>query len=155
MAIHIFTVPFDPKKQVFHDEELRGFLLNKRVTAIRPEFFQSAGQAFWSVFVEYDPLTTLDTRGCEGLNEPQQLLWQRLQEWRKETAQKDGIPVYIIATNRQLSDVVRLAPRTLEALRQIQGFGKKKLERYGMHVLQIVSAFYDQPPHQKPEKPHE
>jgi superfamily II DNA helicase RecQ len=149
MSVHIFTVPFDPKQQGFQDEDLRAFLSNKRVTKIRPRFFQVNGQAFWSVFVEYDSLLSVENRAVEGLNEPQRVLWQRLQEWRKETAEKGGIPVYIIATNKQLADVVRHAPRTLEALRQIHGFGHKKVGKYGQELITMITAFYEQ----TPEKP--
>lgn len=42
MPVHIFTVPFDPEKGVFQDDDLRKFLLNKRILALRPEFFSDA-----------------------------------------------------------------------------------------------------------------
>jgi superfamily II DNA helicase RecQ len=153
MPMHIFTVPFDPENEVFQDEDLRKFLLNKRVRALRPEFFQLHDRAYWSVFVEYDVVGPAAAgREVERLNEPQRLLFQRLREWRKETAEQAGFPVYVIATNSQLEQLAVQAPRTLEALRQIRGFGKKKLARHGLALIAIISAFY-QPEPLGPEAP--
>ena len=50
----------------------------------------------------------------------------RLKAWRKERAEKDGVPVYIIGTNREFRDIVVARPETLEALKTVKGFGKAK-----------------------------
>ena len=143
MPIRILTVPFDPAHDLFQDEDLSKFLLNKRVKTLRPEFFQLDGRAFWSVFVEYESvMPDTSSRRADDLNEPQRLLYQRLREWRKEAAERDGFPVFLLATNSQLTEIVKQAPRSLEALRQIRGFGKKKLTRYGEQIVGIVTAFY-------------
>jgi len=73
------------------------------------------------------------------------VLYQRLREWRKAKAEAQGVPVYVIANNRQLLDLVRLPPRSVEALRQIRGFGKKRIARYGQELVALVAAFHDQP----------
>jgi superfamily II DNA helicase RecQ len=77
------------------------------------------------------------------MSEPERLLYEKLQSWRKEQAQKDGVPVFIIATNRELAEAATKAPETLEALRQIKGFGKRKIERYGKPILHIIQHFYE------------
>lgn len=121
MPIRILTIPFDPDRELFQDEELAAFLLNKKPRTIRPEFFQTAGRAYWTVFVDYEPVLAGGKPSDPGLDEAQQVLLQRLKEWRGEKAQKEGVPVYSIATNRQLADVVLRASATLDALRQISG----------------------------------
>ena len=139
----MFAVPFDARQEIFHDEELQKFLLNKQVKSIRPEFFHQNGQAYWTIFIEYDLMLKAAPRDANVLDEPQRLLYQRFREWRKEKAESEGIPVFLIATNRELLDLVKSAPRTLEALRQIHGFGKKKSDKYGQEILTIISAFYE------------
>lgn len=47
----------------------------------------------------------------------------------------------MIATNRQLEAIVLALPTSLEALGQIAGFGKKKVERYGKALTAMVRAF--------------
>ncbi|MCP4398574.1 MAG: hypothetical protein GY801_14915, partial [bacterium] len=144
--VRLFTIPFDPKQELFQDEELRAFLLNKQIKTLRPEFFQANGKAYWSIFAEYENVFSTDIEKSDGLNEPQKLLFQRLREWRKETANKEGIPVFIIANNSQLAEVVLRDPKTLESLRQIHGFGKKKVDKYGKEILGMIETFYEKKP---------
>ena len=66
-----------------------------------------------------------------GLDDAQELLFTRLREWRKDEAEKLGVPVYIVATNSQLREVALRNPQSLESLRSIKGFGKKKIEKHG------------------------
>jgi len=146
MPVRIFTIPFDSKKEVFSDEDLSRFLLNKNVKRLHPEFFQINGKAFWTVFIEYEAVVIPEKKDADYLDEAQRLLMKRLKEWRKEKAETVGIPVFIIATNKQLVDVIKRAPGTLEALREINGFGKKKIERYGGEIVKIITAFYEKKP---------
>lgn len=146
MPVHILTIPFDPEKEIFLDEDLAKFLLNKRVKELRPEFFQMNGKAYWTVFVEYEQiLEKASGKEEEGLDEPQRILFQRLKGWRKDRAEKEGVPVYIVGTNKQFSDIVRAAPVSLEGLKNIRGFGKGKVSKYGKEIVEIVKAFYEKP----------
>lgn len=142
MAIGMFAVPFDPQHEVFADEDLQKFLLNKQVKRICPEFFCQNGRAYWTVYIEYDSVLPDASRETDGLDEAQRLLFQRLREWRREKAEQQGIPVFIIAKNRELVALVKQAPKTVEALRSIHGFGTKKIERYGQEILDLIRAFY-------------
>lgn len=154
MAIRIFAIPFDPHQEVFHDDDLQKFLLNKQVKSIRPEFFRQGDRAYWAVYVEYDVvLKDNPSHEADVLDEPQRLLYQRFREWRKEEAEQQGIPVFLIAKNRELLDLVKQTPRTVEALRDIRGFGKKKVERYGQAVLEIIRAFYEKTPRKERRSP--
>jgi len=40
-------------------------------------------------------LKETSTREIEGLDEPQRILYDRLKAWRKERAEKEGLPVAI------------------------------------------------------------
>ena len=153
MAVRIITLPFEPHQGIFQDEDLTRFLLNKHVKDLRPEFFQMDGHAYWTVFVNYENvLTEVDSNNkLDGLDDAQKLLFKRLREWRKEKAEKEGIPVFIIATNKQLMDIVRAVPRSLEALRQINGFGKKKVEKHGKELVTIIQGFYEKKPIRRPD----
>ncbi len=148
MAIHLRVIPFDAEHETFDDEDVNKFLLNKKVKIVKPEFFHANGKVYWTICVDYECVFEQNMRVTESLNEPQRLLLQRFREWRRETAQKEGIPVFIIATNKQLLQLVKSCPRSLEALRQLHGFGKKKIERYGKTILDMIQAFYDNQPAQ-------
>lgn len=95
-----------------------------------------------SVFIEYD--TILEPAGLEatGLTEAGRLCYEELRRWRKETAEKEGIPPFVIAKNSHLVEIVNKEIVTLEALKQINGFGKKKMEKYGKEITGIIEAFF-------------
>ena len=146
--VRIITVPFSPVKEVFQDEVLSAFLVNKQVRSLKPHFFQYDGNPYWTVLVEYEPiLATAETRPVtEELNDEQQVLFRRLRTWRKERADQNGTPVFILATNAQLVKIAIHQPASLEALRQIQGFGKKKVDQYGQELIELIKAFSSKKP---------
>jgi len=140
----IITIPFDRNAKSFDEDILNRLLANKQLKTYRAELMRDGGEYFWTVFVEYDPLVEQPSeKETLGLDESQRLLFDRLRAWRKETAEKDGVPVYIVATNRQLSDIVRAAPESLEALKGIKGFGNSKISKYGKDVVALIQAFYE------------
>ncbi len=74
-----------------------------------------------------DPLQELD--------EAQRLLFQTLREWRSDTAKTDGVPPYVVMTNRELVAVIQRLPNNATALGEVKGIGKGKVERYGVALL--------------------
>jgi superfamily II DNA helicase RecQ len=151
--IKIFTIPFSKSSETFFEDDLNQFLLNKKVNSIKAEFFKNRENFYWTVFIDCDTVIAgiKDKKEKEiakpdqphiQLDEKDELLLKRLKEWRKQRAEKEGIPVYIIATNAQLMQMIQLKPRSKEALKQIKGCGKKKIEKYGDDVLKIVGGFF-------------
>ncbi len=140
----ILTIPFDRTKKGFDEDGLNKFVLNKHVKNYRAEFFQDGDDKYWTVFLEYDPVVEkMSGNEAEGFDKGQRLLLERLKAWRKERAEKDGVPVYIIGTNREFADIVRSAPRSLEQLKSIKGFGNAKVSKYGNELIEIIKGFYD------------
>ena len=102
MSVKIFTVPFNPEKEIFEDEDLGKFLVNKHVRTLKPQFFQTSTKAYWTVFIEYELVLAKEGEDKEqGLNEPQKIFLKRLKQWRAEKAEKGGVPGFIIATNKE------------------------------------------------------
>ena len=140
----ILTIPFDRGTKTFDEEILDKFFLNKAVKSYRPAFFQDGSDSYWTLLVEYDPLIgTSGERETKGLDPEQRMLLERLKAWRKERAEKDGVPVYIVGTNKQLIDMVKNTPRTIEALKAIKGFGKGKTDKYGKEITDLITAFFE------------
>ncbi|MFW6371706.1 MAG: hypothetical protein ACOC10_10950 [Bacteroidota bacterium] len=54
MAVKIITVPFNAQTGMFEEEALQDFLLNKKNVELKSEFFQVNGNAYWTVYVEYE-----------------------------------------------------------------------------------------------------
>ncbi|MCD4678711.1 MAG: HRDC domain-containing protein [Desulfobacula sp.] len=148
MTIKIFTMPFSQDTAGFFEEELNNFMLKKNIKIIQPAFFESGSERYWSVFVEYENIIldheekTKKSKLPE-LDKSQKLLLDKLFEVRRELADKDGVPVFIIASNKQLADIVLKMPQTHEQLKEINGFGSKKIKKYGQEIIEIVKVFYN------------
>ncbi len=71
----------------------------------------------------------------QGLDEAQRAQFERIRAWRAKTAHDEGVPPYVILTNRQLVEVVKQRPDSRTALGRIDGLGDKKLDRYAKALL--------------------
>jgi DNA helicase-2/ATP-dependent DNA helicase PcrA len=67
-------------------------------------------------------------------------LMEALRIWRRERAQADAVPAYVVAHDTTLAAIVDARPRSLPALRRVRGMGPAKLDRYGPEILAIVDA---------------
>ncbi|MBU3915145.1 HRDC domain-containing protein [bacterium] len=141
MPFQIINIPFDPALELFSEAGLNDFLLNKKLISWQAEFFQQSGRSYWSVFLEYESVSKQKEIPKLNLTPEQELLFQKLREWRKEQAEKQGIPVYVIANNQILGEMVTRQPKTLEDLKQIKGFGDKKVTDYGKEILHLITTF--------------
>lgn len=67
-------------------------------------------------------------------------LLQKLKDWRREKAQKEGIAAFRIFHNRTFETIVSLKPKTKEELMVIKGIGERKFEKYGESILALVNG---------------
>lgn len=107
------------------------------------QFFLNEGHPYWSVAVQYDILVKGEEK-LRDLDDAQQLLFKRLKEWRKQQSEKDGMPAYILATDRQLKAMIMQKVQTLEGLKQAKGFGQKRIQKHGKAILNILKVFYEE-----------
>jgi ATP-dependent DNA helicase RecQ len=66
---------------------------------------------------------------------------------RRAIADAQGVPAYIIFTDRTLIEMAERRPRTLDEMAQITGVGAKKLESFGAAFLQVVTGATAEPVH--------
>jgi DNA helicase-2/ATP-dependent DNA helicase PcrA len=65
-------------------------------------------------------------------------LMTALREWRTITAQSDGVPAYVVASDALLIEIADRRPVTLPALGRLKGIGPSKLARWGEEILEIT-----------------
>jgi len=66
--------------------------------------------------------------------------WEALRACRKQLADKQGVPPYVIFHDTTLFDMLERRPATLEALAEVSGVGAAKLEKYGELFLQTLNS---------------
>ncbi|WP_194841681.1 HRDC domain-containing protein, partial [Sporosarcina obsidiansis] len=62
-------------------------------------------------------------------------LESKLKEYRKKVADETGRKAFHIFTNKTMDELIEMRPTTLESLREIQGFGDKKVKEFGTEIL--------------------
>ena len=66
-------------------------------------------------------------------------LFQRLRGRRMEFAGRDGVPPYVVASDRSLRDLALLRPSSREQLLLAHGIGPAKAEKYGAELLAVIA----------------
>ncbi|MDQ7235988.1 DNA helicase RecQ [Bacillus pacificus] len=73
-------------------------------------------------------------------------LFEVLREVRKEIAQGEGVPPFVIFSDQTLKDMCAKMPQSDSELLTVKGIGEHKLVKYGSHFLQAVQHFIDANP---------
>jgi hypothetical protein len=150
----IFTIPFSARLGGFDDEPLRQFLAGSQVHALESWHFVHEGTPFWSVLLTYTLREAASgenapaARAAENekgnwrkrLGEADWGVFNALREWRKQRAEQEGIPPYLVFTNEQLTQAIVCRATSLAALGQINGIGPSRIEKYGKDVLRILDG---------------
>ena len=62
---------------------------------------------------------------------------------RKELADAQGVPPYVIFHDATLAEMIAVRPHTIGELLGVSGVGKTKLEKYGDAFLRVIRAADD------------
>jgi ATP-dependent DNA helicase RecQ len=70
-------------------------------------------------------------------------LFEQLRTVRRQIADAEGVPAYIVFSDAVLRDMARRVPRTERELLQISGVGPTKVQRYGARFLELLARGND------------
>ncbi|MFI3189859.1 ATP-dependent DNA helicase RecQ [Crenothrix sp. D3] len=70
------------------------------------------------------------------------LLWDTLRAKRREIADAQEVPPYVIFHDATLMEMMEHKPTTLEKMAQLSGVGQRKLDLYGEKFLVIIREFF-------------
>jgi ATP-dependent DNA helicase RecQ len=73
-------------------------------------------------------------------------LWDALKTKRRELAEAQDVPAYIIFHDETLMAMIETRPKNLRDMSLLSGIGKRKLELYGNDFLAVISEFSDVQP---------
>ena len=149
MQLKLFILPV--KNLSAAEAEMNAFLRSHRVLAVKKEFVSDGENSFWTFCVEYLESAPDITSGTslsgrpkvdykEVLKPDEFEVFSRLREWRKGVAEKEGVPVYTVLTNEQLAQIIQKKVSSKAALKEIEGVGDARVEKYGEAVLETLAA---------------
>jgi ATP-dependent DNA helicase RecQ len=75
-----------------------------------------------------------------NLTPTQQLLDQRLRDWRTAEAERLGLPQFFVLGTSTLRSIVLAKPQSLAELRSIDGINVEKAERFGASILELCNG---------------
>ncbi len=68
-------------------------------------------------------------------------LLQELKEVRREIAEQENVPAYIIVGDNTLLDMATYLPLSFDGLRRISGFGDYKVSKYGPAFIKVLQQY--------------
>ena len=152
MQARVLTLRFDPLLDRFDDTPLADLGKEHELIEVREHCVARQGQPYLAVVVTYQPAPLPPTappppgqparatgQDWRELLDPSQLpLFNHLRDWRSARAKRDGVPPYVVCTNRELAQVVVKRPQSAAKLAEVGGFGRAKVERYGGELLALL-----------------
>lgn len=105
-----------------------------------------------------DPQQT--SRGGSGgvaqlLREHEKPTWEQLRAVRRRLAEQQGKPPFVILSDRDLLEMLRLRPMSMAQMAKVSGIGQYKLEHYGADFLAVFSTDNSSPAVESIDVQHE
>ena len=152
MQCKIFSVPLASHPGFDGERQLNEFLSANNVkrvfasVATPPEgpvwsllfLYESAGPAPAKATDSPDAATASDIGSV--LNREQVRSIVALKRWRAEVAAQEGVPLYMVAQNRWLEEMVRMPVRTVEDLHRVAGLGDWRVAKYGTQIVETLKT---------------
>lgn len=74
------------------------------------------------------------------LTDEERLLVEKLKQWRREQAERERLPLYLVCPDKTLEHLAIARPCTLDDLSTIFGLGRAKIAKYGAEMLGQLQA---------------
>ncbi|MBW7889262.1 MAG: HRDC domain-containing protein [Bacteroidetes bacterium] len=142
MQFKIFTVSTTDDGTAI--EEMNKFLRSHKVLEVDQQLVSTKAVSQWHFCIKYlanaqpdekyRSTSKIDYR--EKLDEATFAVFSLLRDARKKIAEEDGLPVYAVFTNEELSEMASLTNITQESIKTIRGIGVKKAERFGKRLIE-------------------
>ena len=68
-------------------------------------------------------------------------LFRQLKEWRNIKAREMDLPHYMILPQKTMVTLANFMPQSMPALKLVKGMGKKKSEKFGEELLDIIISY--------------
>jgi len=148
-----FSIPINDKDVL--EAELNLFLRSIRLITVHRELVSQDGRSYWAIAVEYVTDVTKDERKSSAarrridykdeLSPEDFAVFVQLRDWRKEIAGQEAVQLYTVFTNDQLATMVEKKITSKIGLREINGIGNARIEKYGDSVLSILKKAFESP----------
>lgn len=149
MPYKFFIVPICDLEQA--EAQLNVFLRSHRILSITQQWVDQGPNSFWSFCVDYQEPAASGGSPPRGGRQRERVDYRvklgeagfqrylQLRDLRKELAQADGVPLYNVFNNEQMSQMIEREVRTKADLEAIVGVGDARVEKYGPRFLELLT----------------
>ena len=99
------------------------------------DVFQERKEKYMNLYSEYLRASYSEENNNE---KPEELVLNKLREWRKKRAVEENIPTYIIMKDSELMKIAEIKPGNRKAFKKIKGIGEKKTEKYYEELSKLL-----------------
>ncbi|WP_026232157.1 HRDC domain-containing protein [Neolewinella persica] len=144
MQIKIFSMPVWGDEA--QEEKLNKFLRSHRILQVEKQFIADGSNSQWCFCVEYleggEPIKRSSRKQAkvdyrEVLSLEAFARFARYREIRKALAVSEGIPPYVIFTDKEIAAMAEVKELTVSSIRSIKGIGEKKIAKYATHFIVV------------------
>jgi len=148
MQVKLFTIPITNITE--QEKALNSFLSTNKITEFEKKLVQTETQAFWCIYINYEKKAETATFTAKSIRKKidyKSVLsveefnkFEKLRAIRKTIAQQAAISAYVVATDAELSQIIKLPEITEANLKKITGFGDKKAKKYGKLIVEYYNS---------------
>ena len=150
MRCKIFSIPLESEEGLDRERKLNDFLDATNVKRVFASIANHPEGPVWSVLFFYEggaqvtPKAAASTQAALDPGAPltggQVRSIVALKKWRADAAASEGVPLYMVAQNRWLEEIVRMPVRTFDDLKKVQGLGDWRVQKYGAKIVEILKT---------------
>lgn len=152
MKLKVITIKFDPVKETFDDQPLNDFCLKNTIVDYDCSFFNVGNKRYLSVLAQYEVVMgkkktvnfdKVSQNEMATLSAEEKILFEKMREMRNNKAREGGYPSYILATNNDMVRIIKGRCRSIDALKNLKGFGPTKINGIGKELTEAVKVFFE------------
>ena len=140
MKCKIFNIRLQKENFPSDESKVNDFIENIKINHINSSLVQ-ASTNFWSIIIFYEDQKEEEVKleiSDRTLTKEEENIYSNLKRWRNFKSLEEGIPLFAIAHNRMLKQMILLPINKIDDFQQIKGFGEKRTKRYGEDILEII-----------------
>ena len=70
-------------------------------------------------------------------------LFEELRQLRRDLAEEQHVPPFVIFSDKTLRDMCAVLPETLDEMLDVKGIGENKLAKYGEQFLKVLQNYQE------------
>lgn len=146
LKVKIFKLRLTEEFQAEDESLLNDFLESVKVVDIHASLLNSPPEKYWTVLVVYEEKEEAEAAAIdrilydtsEPLTPDEEEVYLHLRSWREMKARAEKLPSYMILHSSHLKAIAKVKPQTVEDFYKIAGLSRRKIEKYGEEVLNIL-----------------